>query len=164
MEKLSEQIVSQIELESKSFLESIDSEYGTLSNEDRKNLGAFFTPPNLVVQMLETFSCSLDGFANEDILDPTCGSGNLLIASLILGSSKNPKYYEHVFGNELSKELLAICRQRFINYCTENIPKELEPSEGWTSFWNWHLHQGNALEKDCISRESFKKDYIFNEV
>lgn len=41
-----------------------DKQYGTLTVKERKNLGAFYTPPNLVIKMIEKFQ-DLD----DDIVD-----------------------------------------------------------------------------------------------
>lgn len=135
-----------------------NSQYGNMTDEKRKDLGAFYTPPELTILMLEKFDCTLDEFANKTILDPTCGSGNLILGALIVGSSINKNYPEKVFGNELDAESLKLCRNRFIEYCKNN-----EMIQYGEDFWNWHIHQGNALEKSCIEYESFTPKYRFDE-
>ena len=50
-----------------------DTMYGTLTEKERKKLGAFYTPAQLVIQMIEKFE-NLEG----DICDPCCGNGLLL--------------------------------------------------------------------------------------
>lgn len=155
-----EDLKNKIKEESETFLSKINetSQYGTLTEKERDDLGAFFTPANLVIEMLEMFDCDIETFATKTILDPTCGSGNLIMGALIVGSSINKKYPELVFGNELAETTLNICRKRFTLYCKESGMKQYDEK-----FWNWHIHQGNALEKSCIEYESFVPDYRFDE-
>lgn len=162
--KLSEEIKEEIKRESEEYLNEIKSgtdQYGGLTKDERDELGAFYTPPSLCVQMLEMYDCTLEEFATKTILDPTCGSGNLIMAALITGTmSGNRQYYKNVFGNELSLKPLELCRKRFVHWCKENLK---DAKEDWEEFWSWHLHQGDALRKNCISLESFKPKYKFLE-
>lgn len=154
--KLRDKIVE----ECNTYLQAIKetSQYGDLTKEEQKELGAFFTPPELTIQMLEMYDFdSLEDFATYDVLDPTCGSGNLIIAALIVGSSVDPKYPEKVFGNELSPKTLSICRKRFVRYCQENNLKDYDED-----FWEWHIHQGNALNPYCIHRLGFDISYRYD--
>ena len=108
-----------------------DKQYGAKTLEERKELNAIFTPPELTIQMIEKF----DSIENKTILDPTCGTGNLLIACILAGA--NPKM---IYGNELDEEFLKLAKERLIPY---GVPEQ-------------NLHQGNVLEDDCISLNSFK--------
>ena len=79
--KLSKEIKEEIKRESEEYLNEIKSgtdQYGGLTKEERDELGAFYTPPELCIQMLEMYDCTLEEFATKTILDPTCGSGNLM--------------------------------------------------------------------------------------
>lgn len=158
--EISEELKKKIEEESNTYLTEIKetSEYGDLTKEERDELGAFFTPPVLVCQMLEMFDETVETFSYKTILDPTCGSGNLIMGALIVGSSSNKHYYKNVFGNELSEKTLGICRKRFKNWCEKNL-KDVE--EDWENIWSWHIHQGDALQESCICEESFVKEYEF---
>lgn len=108
-----------------------DKQYGSKTLEERKELNAIFTPPELTIQMIEKF----DSIENKTILDPTCGTGNLLVACILAGA--NPKM---IYGNELDEEFLKLAKERLIPY---GVPEQ-------------NLHQGNVLEDDCISPNSFK--------
>lgn len=79
-----------------------DKMYANKSLEDRQDLGAFFTPPELVIQMVEKFE-NLD----DDILDPTCGSGQLLVGCIMAGA--DPK---RCYGIELDPEIHKIAVER----------------------------------------------------
>lgn len=153
-----QEIKDKIKKESEDFLKEYD-QYAGNSKEKRDELGQFYTPPELTSQMLEMFDCTIEEFANKSIMDPTCGSGNLIMGALIVGSSINKKYPEKVFGNELDIGPLKLCRKRFVHYCKENGMSQYDEK-----FWEWHLHQGNALEKSCIEYESFTPDYRFDEI
>lgn len=79
-----------------------DRMYADKSLEDRQDLGAFFTPPELTIKMLEKFE-NLD----DDILDPCCGAGNLLAATIMAGA--DPK---RIYGIELDAEIHKIAVER----------------------------------------------------
>lgn len=111
-----------------------DRTYGNKTLEERKKLGAFFTPPELTIKMIEKF----ESIENKTILDPTCGSGNLLVACILAGA--NPKM---IYGNELDEEFLNLAKERLIPY---GVPEE-------------NLHQGDVLKDKCLDISTFTKDY-----
>lgn len=90
-----------------------DSQYGDKSLEERKQLDAFFTPPEITIQMLEQYTA---GIKNITILDPSCGTGNLLVACIIAGA--NP---DNIYGIELDETFANICKQRLSKY---NVPED----------------------------------------
>ncbi len=160
--KLSEEIKEEIKRESEEYLNEIKSgtdQYGGLTKEERDELGAFYTPAPLCIQMLEMYDCTLEEFATKTILDPTCGSGNLIMAALIAGISVNKNYPENVFGNELSLKPLELCRKRFTHYCETHGLKEYDKG-----FWNYHLHLGNALNADCLNKDFFVESYRYDPI
>ena len=79
-----------------------DKMYANKSLDERQDLGQFFTPPELTIRMLEKFD-SLD----DDILDPTCGAGGLLAATIVAGA--DPK---RCYGIELAPEIHKIAVER----------------------------------------------------
>lgn len=160
--KLTEEIKEEIKRESEEYLNEIKSgtdQYGGLTKEERDELGAFYTPAPLCIQMLEMYDCTLEEFATKTILDPTCGSGNLIMAALIAGISVNKDYPKNVFGNELSLKPLELCRKRFTHYCETHGLKEYDKG-----FWNYHLHLGNALNPDCLNKDFFVESYRYDPV
>lgn len=164
--KLTEEIKEEIKREAENFKKSLMetegiNEYGLKEGErgDRDKLGQFFTPPVLCCQLLEMYDCTLEEFATKTILDPTCGSGNLIMAALIAGISVDGKYPEKVFGNELSLKPLELCRKRFTHYC------ETHGLEAYgKDFWKYHLHLGNALNPDCLNKDFFVESYRYDPV
>ena len=117
------------------------SMYAGKSKEERKELDQFFTPPELTIMMLEKFDCEEADMPAKKILDPCCGSGNLLMACLIAGASPN-----NLYGNDYDKGMVAICRRRLKAYAK----KYVDDSKRIQCF-NYHIHQGNALQYWCLN-------------
>jgi len=160
--QLTDEIKKEIGRESNEYLNEIKSgtdQYGGLTKDERDALGAFYTPSTLCTQMLTMYDCTLEEFATKTILDPTCGSGNLIMAALIAGISVNKDYPKNVFGNELSPKPLELCRKRFTHYCETHGLKEYGEK-----FWKVHLHLGNALNTDCIDKDLFVESYRYDPV
>jgi type I restriction-modification system DNA methylase subunit len=109
--------------------------YAGRTQEERSKLGQFFTPAALSIQMIERFK--VESLAGQKILDPTCGSGNLLAACLIAGADS-----DKVFGNELDKTMLNACRRRLNKICRELGKPEIPYH---------HLHQGDATNPKCLT-------------
>ena len=128
--KLSEEVKRKIEEDYNNWF---DSQYGNKTRKEKKKLGAVFTPPKVTIQMLEMLD-SLDG----NILDPCCGSGNLLVAAIIAGADPN-----NIYGNEYDEEFRRLAQDRLEKY---SVPR-------------WHLHQGDATKKESISFDSFSPNY-----
>ena len=139
--KLSEEVKNKIIeiLDSQEFKSNL---YEGLSEEKRKELGQFYTPGKLCIQMIEKFDC--DSLSNKNILDPTCGSGNLLIACLIAGADS-----DKLFGNEYDSVAVNLCRKR-LNRCCDILNKP--------HIKDYQIHQGNALGKWCLT--DFSEEYL----
>lgn len=134
--KLSEEIKAEIIAENEAFY---NKQYGNMTKEQRKKLGAVYTPGDLVIMLIEQYDCeTLSG----NILDPTCGSGNLLMGALIASQGECT-----VYGNELNEEMVKLCRARIKKYCE---------AKGWKKQWYYHIHRGNALDARCLSDFSEK--------
>ena len=127
--KISKQIKQQILNE---YNRWVDKQYAGKSQEERSELGQYFTPAELTIQMIEKFD-NLDG----TILDPCAGCGGLLAACIIAGADPN-----NIYGIELDPEILKLCQERL---CAMGVPK-------------WHIHLGDALVPECYE---FSEDYIY---
>ena len=141
--KLSEEVKNKIIeiLDGQEFKSSL---YAGLTEDKRKELGQFYTPGKLCIQMIEKFDC--DSLSNKNILDPTCGSGNLLIACLIAGADS-----DKLFGNEYDSIAVDLCRKR-LNRCCDILNKP--------HIKDYQIHQGNALGKWCLT--DFSEEYLTN--
>ena len=95
--KLSEEVKNKIIeiLDSDYFKNSlyVDANGNELDKTKRDELGQFYTPGKICIKMIEKFKW--DTLSGKNILDPTVGSGNLLIACLIAGADS-----DKIFGNE----------------------------------------------------------------
>lgn len=85
--------------------------YGNLNDKQRKELGAFHTPPLLTIKMIEKFD-DLEG----NILDPTAGSGNLIAGCILAGA--DPKL---CYANELDSSIYEVLVERLTSL---GVPKE----------------------------------------
>jgi SAM-dependent methyltransferase len=113
--------------------------YAGKSIEERSKLGQFFTPPDISIKMIERFNC--DSLAGQTILDPACGSGNLLAACLIAGADP-----DKVFGNDYDQVMVTECRNRLqrINHRVKD----------------WQIHRGDATDPRSLE---FSPDYKYKE-
>lgn len=107
--------------------------YAGKSLEERKKLGQFFTPPELIKQMIDNYNT--DDFSGKNILDPTSGSGNLLMGMLIRGADA-----DKIYGNEIDPEMVKLSRQRIQDFLKNNP----EYGNGY-EFDPKQIHIGNAL-------------------
>ena len=103
----------------------IETQYAGKTLEERQALGAFFTPPELTLKLLE----QLDTKPDDTLLDPCLGAGGLIAAAIISGKAKP----ENCYGIELDPDILKVAKKRL----------------GVLGVPEWHLHHGNALNRDC---------------
>lgn len=122
--KLSVEIKEAIKKEYNEFKESM---YAGKSLAERQELDQFFTPPEISILLIEELS-DLTG----NILDPTCGSGNLLAACLIAGADP-----EKVFGNDYDLVMVKECRARL-----QRINRKVK---------DWQIHHGDATDPRCLT-------------
>jgi len=118
------------------------SVYEGLTEEKRKQLGQVYTPGKICIQMIEKFE-TVDSLAGQTILDPCCGSGNLLIACLIAGAD-----VDKLFGNDYDEIAVELCKKRLNQVCD---------ILGKPHIQDWQIHQGNALHKFAVT--FFGEDY-----
>lgn len=111
-----------------------EKQYAGKTLEERRELDAFFTPPELTIEMIESF----DSIENKSIIDPTAGAGGLIAACILAGA--NP---ELCYCNEYDADFVALCKERLIPL---GVPEE-------------NIHQGDVFDFRSISRDSFTKSY-----
>ena len=115
--------------------------YDGLVEEERSAKGQFYTPGKICIKMIEKFKW--ETLSGKTILDPTVGSGNLLIACLIAGADS-----DKIFGNEYDADIIPTCRNR-INKACDILGKP--------HIRDWQIHKGNALDSFCLTY--FGPDY-----
>lgn len=140
--KLSDEVKSKIYEEYESFKDSL---YAGRSLEERRELDQFFTPPELSIEMIDHFDA--DNLAGKKIIDPTCGSGNFLVACLLAGADA-----DKIFGNEYNQAMVDACRKRIQAVCKKYNIK---------GFNYWQVHRGNALQPGCLMvfGEEYERGY-----
>ena len=117
--KLSTEVKDAIKKEYNEFKESM---YAGKPLAERQKLDQFFTPPEISIRLIEELS-DLTG----NILDPTCGSGNLLAACLLAGADP-----DKVFGNDYDQIMVDACRARL-----QKINPKVQ---------DWQIHRGDATD------------------
>lgn len=139
--KLTEETKNKISeiLDSDEFMNSlyVDANGNELDKETRDQLGQFYTPGKICIKMIEKFKW--ETLSGKNILDPTCGSGNLLIACLIAGAD-----LDKIYGNEYDAKVIPTCRKRILR-AAEILGLDI------SKFNSWQIHQGNALIADCLT-------------
>jgi hypothetical protein len=124
----------------------VDANGNELDKTKRDELGQFYTPGKICIRMIEKFTT--ESFKGQNILDPTVGSGNLLIACLIAGAD-----IDKLYGNEYDSDVIPTCRKRIseaFKILNGRYPTDQE-------FRPWQIHQGNALHKFALTY--FDEDY-----
>lgn len=110
-----------------------ESALHALSAEERKQQGVFFTPVELSKLSLEKFEYSLSDGA---ILDPACGTGNLLLAlAETLDVSKSLEltlleWNSKLYGVDINRDFISIARKRLVKLA---LDKGAVASEGKSS-------------------------------
>lgn len=130
-------------LDSKEFMSDL---YEGLDKKTRDELGQFYTPAKICIQMIEMFKAT--EFSGKNILDPCCGSGNLLIAMLAAGADSDKLY-----GNDCDERVVKLCRNR-INKACDILGKP--------HIQDWQIHQGNALQARCLIEFGEEYDTNYN--
>ena len=123
----------------------VDSQYASNSKNKRKELGQYYTPPSLIMSLLDKFDYNSDDFKNKKIIDPTSGAGGLLIGCYYAGAN-----IENLYGIELDKNILEnVCWKRFDRIIESDFSKE--KWQELKSIIRKHIHLGDALDKRCYS-------------
>lgn len=115
--------------------------YEGLDEKTRDELGQVYTPAAVCIQMIESFDC--DTLVDKSILDPACGSGNLLIACLIAGAD-----IDKIYGNEIDAVAVKLCRKR-VNRACDLLGKP--------KINDWQIHKGDGTDSFCL--KYFGADY-----
>jgi tRNA G10 N-methylase Trm11 len=129
------------------FLSWRERQYAGKTQEERQRFGQYFTPPDYTLRMLDEYN--IENINKITIKDTSCGCGGLLVAALICGAKP-----ENIYGVELDKEILQLCKQRLNEYCD---------AEGLPRVPDTNIHQGNALCQGCFEFPDKDEEYIYDE-
>ena len=99
--------------------EVLSDTYNTVEEPDRTEYGDFQTNSDLANKV--TLQLSLKNISPEIVIEPTCGKGNFIIASL-----KNFKSIKNIFGVEIYKPYVWETKFSIINFFLEN-PEHIKP-------------------------------------
>lgn len=89
----------------------------------QKVAGEVFTPPDTGWDMLELVITHDPNLIGGSYLDPSCGTGNLLVCVLgmkIEAGIDPHQALESLYGIELMEDNVATCRQRLVQYAVEH--------------------------------------------
>lgn len=134
--------------------EQSDTQYGTLSIEQRKQLDSVNTTPKNATEMsMILYELIKDDIDSYDILDMTCGAGNLIASILITGGTDENGAYKlsnSVYGNDLELEYVKLARERLTKFKVNAN----------------HIHQGDAsinwksiTKNGCNAMFDWEDDY-----
>jgi type I restriction-modification system DNA methylase subunit len=99
-----------------------------LTDKERKEKGAFYTPPEIALEMAEKTQYK----SGETILDPCVGGGNLLAAMM---DTYKELQEEDLYGIDIDPEAIKICRELF-PYGHFQVGDCLEDDLTNDEFWN----------------------------
>jgi hypothetical protein len=139
----------------------VDSQYANNDKNKRKELGQFYTPPTLIMRLLDKFGYNSDDFKNKKIIDPTSGAGGLLIGCYYAGAN-----IENLYGIELDKNILEnVCWKRLDRIIDNDIEHNWsdEKKKQLKDLIRKHIHWGNALDKRCYSFDDDEKSEEYTE-
>ena len=132
----------------------VDSQYASNSKNKRKELGQYYTPPSLIISLLEKLDYNSDDFKNKKIIDPTSGAGGLLIGCYYDGAN-----IENLYGIELDKNILEnVCWKRFDRIIDNESKWTDEKKKQLKDLIRKHIHWGDALDKRCYSFEDDEEE------
>ena len=128
------------------------------SKERVKDLGEVFTPESLVFKMLEKLPSSA-WEKNRTFLEPSCGTGNILIAiftNKIKHGSTPLEALSTIYGIDIMKDNVKESRKRLLNAALENS-LNLSQINIAVDLIKKNIVLGNALEIDL--EKLWKKDF-----
>ena len=101
------------QLEFSSFKETVSISNSIISEPDRAEYGDFQTNSNLANEI--TLFLKTSGLSPEVVIEPTCGKGNFIIASL-----GNFDHLQTVFGIEIYKPYVWECKFNIVEFFLSN--------------------------------------------
>lgn len=145
------------------FTDGFMEKYDQMTPEERKNFGAVWTPPEIISQMMAKASDEEWSDPTKTCLDPTCGTGNIVVCMLLnkLYHGVSPDMaVKNVYGIELQKKNVEICRNRICAIVGEKYRKIVEHNIVCSDFFLWNIEEWRPYTKKEL-REHAKKDKLY---
>lgn len=145
------------------FTDGFMDKYDQMTPEERKNFGAVWTPPEIISLMMSKASDEEWADPTKTCLDPTCGTGNIVVSMLLnkLYHGVSPEMaVKNVYGIELQKKNVEICRDRICAIVGEKYRKIVEHNIVCSDFFLWNIEEWRPYTKKEL-RELAKKDKLY---
>lgn len=145
------------------FADGFMEKYDQMTPEERKDFGAVWTPPEIISQMMAKASDEVWEDPTKTCLDPTCGTGNIVVSMLLnkLYHGVTPEMaVKNVYGIELQKKNVEICRNRICAIVGEKYRKIVEHNIVCSDFFLWNIEEWRPYTKKEL-REKAKKDKLY---
>jgi len=100
---------------------NIDEHFYSENRDDRvKETAEVFTPDWLVQEMLDSLSVDWDNIPDDEtFIDPTCGSGNFLVAL-----AKRGVPLKNIYGVDLMEDNVQMTKDRLTQYYKDSMSPE----------------------------------------
>ena len=145
------------------FTDGFMDKYDQMTPEERKNFGAVWTPPEIISRMMSMASNEVWADPTKTCLDPTCGTGNIVVSMLLnkLYHGVSPEMaVKNVYGIELQKKNVEICRDRICAIVGEKYRKIVEHNIVCSDLFLWNIEEWRPYTKKEL-RELAKKDKLY---
>ena len=143
------------------FTDGFMDKYDQMTPEERKNFGAVWTPPEIISRMMPIDVDWAD--PTKTMIDPTCGTGNIVVSMILnkLYHGVSPAMaVKNVYGIELQKKNVEICRDRICGIVGEKYRKIVEHNIVCSDIFLWNLEEWRAYTKKEL-RELAKTSKLY---
>ena len=145
------------------FNDGFMKQYAQMSEQERKKFGAVWTPPVLISQMMAKVDEKTWADPSKTMLDPTCGTGNIVVCMLLNKLHHGVKPYmavKNIYGIELQQKNVEITRNRICAIVGEKYRKIVEHNIVCSDIFLWNINEWRPKTKQEIREEAKKKPYM----
>lgn len=145
------------------FNDEFMNKYDQMTPAERKNFGAVWTPPEIISQMMAKVSEEDWANPNKTCLDPTCGTGNIVVCMVLnkLYHGVSPEMVvKNTYGIELQQKNVEICRNRICAIVGEKYRKIVEHNIVCSDIFLWNIKEWRPYTKKEL-KELAKKDKLY---
>jgi hypothetical protein len=145
------------------FNDEMMAQYTQMSKEERNAFGAVWTPPEVISQMMEKVSDKVWADPSKTMLDPTCGTGNIVVCMLLNKLHHGVSPYmavKNLYGIELQQKNVEICRNRICAIVGEKFRKLVEHNIVCSDIFLWNIKEWRPKTQKEIQDEAKKDPYM----